>query len=47
MSETDDCIDDLRHLNQYHVVYIDENNFYIYFCAINNSQINCLLVYKL
>ena len=38
MPDTDDCIADLRHLNQYHV-YIDENNFYIYFCALNNSQI--------
>ena len=39
MPDTDDCIADLRHLNLYHV-YIDENNFYIYFCALNNSQIN-------
>ena len=39
MPDTDDCIVDLRHLNQSHV-YIDENNFYIYFCALNNSQIN-------
>ena len=29
MPDTDDCIADLRHLNQYHV-YIYENNFYIY-----------------
>ena len=39
MPDTDDCIADLRHLDQYHV-YIDENNFYIYFCALNNSQIS-------
>ena len=39
MPDTDDCIANLRHLNHYHV-YIDENNFYIYFCALNNSQIN-------
>ena len=40
MPDTEDCIADLRHLNQYHVIYLDENNFYIYFCALNNSQIN-------
>ena len=39
MPDANDCIADLRHLNQYHV-YIDENNFYIYFCALNDSQIN-------
>ena len=39
MPDTDDCIADLRHLNQYHV-YIDETNFFIYFCALNNSQVN-------
>ena len=39
MPDTDDCITDLRHLKQYHV-YIDENNFYIYCCASNNSQLN-------
>ena len=39
MPDTDDCIADLRHLNQYHV-YIDENNLYIYFCALNNFIFN-------
>ena len=39
MPDTDDCIADLRHLDQYHV-YIDENNFHIYFCAWNNFQIS-------
>ena len=39
MPDPDDCIADLRHLNLYHV-YIDENNFYIYFCALHNFQIN-------
>ena len=39
MSDTDDCIADLRHLNQYHV-YIDENKFYMYFCALQKSEIN-------
>ena len=39
MSDTDDCIADLRHLNQYHV-YIDINKFYMYFCALHKSQIN-------
>ena len=39
MPDTDDCIANLRHLNRYHV-YIDENNFYIHLCALNNFQIN-------
>ena len=33
--DTDDCVADLRHLKRYHVVYFDENNFYIYFCALS------------
>ena len=37
MHDTDDCVADLRYSNRYHVVYIDENNFYIYFCALNDS----------
>ena len=40
MPDTDDCVTDLRHLNWYRVVYIDEDIFYIYCCALNTSQIN-------
>ena len=40
MPDTDDCVTDMRHLNRYRVVDIDENIFYIYCCALNTSQIN-------